>query len=125
MPYCPKCRAEYIEEVKTCPDCQITLVAELPPKDESEYVDLVELEKILDEVSGIMMKGILINNGIDAVLQSDKIPWLDGISDTWSKNYWGQLLVPKEEFEKARKILDEYLGSVEDLGTENENIDQE
>ena len=51
--------------------------------------------------------------------------WLDGISDTWSKDYWGQLLVPKEEFEKARKILDEYLGSIEDLGTENENIDQE
>jgi hypothetical protein len=125
MPYCTKCRAEYLEGVEICPDCQLTLVAELPPKDEIEYVALVELEKVPDEISGIMMKGILLNSGIDVVLQSDKISWLDGISDTWSKDYWGQLLVPKEEFEKARKILDEYLGSIEDLDTTgNENLNQ-
>jgi hypothetical protein len=121
MPYCPKCRAEYLEEVKTCPDCQLPLVEELPPKDEPEYVDLVELENVPDEVSGIMMKGILLNNGIDVVLQSDKVPWLDGISNTWSKSYWGQLLVPREEFKKARKILDDYLGSIEDSSTGNED----
>ncbi|MDQ1318367.1 MAG: hypothetical protein QG588_2027, partial [Candidatus Poribacteria bacterium] len=68
MAYCPNCRAEYIEGVETCPDCQVELVDELPPMEEPEYLDLVELDKVPDEVSGVMMKGILINNGITAIL---------------------------------------------------------
>jgi hypothetical protein len=31
MPYCPKCRDEFQDWVKTCPDCRVALVAELPP----------------------------------------------------------------------------------------------
>jgi Putative prokaryotic signal transducing protein len=30
MPYCPKCREEFQAWVKTCPDCRIALVTELP-----------------------------------------------------------------------------------------------
>ncbi len=114
MAFCPKCRAEYIDEVKECPDCQVKLVDVLPPKDEPEYVDLVELEKVPDEVSGVMMKGILESSGIDVVLKAAKIPWYDGIASTWSTYYWGILLVPEEELEQSRKILDDYLGSLED-----------
>jgi len=113
MAFCPKCRAEYVEGVETCPDCQVSLVEELPPKDEVDYVDLVELQKVWDEVSGVMLKGILENNGVDAILRAAKIPWYDGIASTWSAYYWGQLLVPREELERSRKILDEYLNSLE------------
>ncbi|HGE71977.1 TPA: hypothetical protein ENX78_14155 [Candidatus Poribacteria bacterium] len=120
MPFCPKCRAEYIEGVEECPDCQVLLVDELPPKEETEYVEMVELEKVPDEVSGVMMKGILVNNGIDAVLKAAKIPWYDGIASTWSTYYWGVLLVPEDELERSRKILDEYLKSLEN----DENDDE-
>jgi len=30
MPYCPKCRDEFQGWVKTCPDCRVELVTELP-----------------------------------------------------------------------------------------------
>jgi hypothetical protein len=120
MSFCPKCRAEYIEGVETCPDCQVKLVDELPPMDETEYVDLVELEKVQDEVSGVMMKGILVNNGINALLKAAKIPWYDGIASTWSAYYWGIILVPKEDVERSRTILNEYLESLE-----NEDIEDE
>jgi hypothetical protein len=30
MPYCPKCRDEFQDWVKTCPDCRVELVTELP-----------------------------------------------------------------------------------------------
>ena len=30
MPYCPKCRDEFEDWVKVCPDCNVTLVDELP-----------------------------------------------------------------------------------------------
>jgi hypothetical protein len=32
MPYCPKCRFEYLPEVKTCPECGAALVAVLAPE---------------------------------------------------------------------------------------------
>ncbi len=125
MPFCPKCRAEYVEGVETCPDCQVPLVQELPPKDNVDYIELVELERVPDEVSGVMMKGILENSGISAVLRAAKIPWYNGIASTWSTYYWGQILVPKEDMERSRKIVDEYLKSLESEDTEEERSDEE
>jgi len=31
MPFCPNCQIEFQDWVKTCPDCGIDLIAELPP----------------------------------------------------------------------------------------------
>lgn len=115
MPFCPKCRAEYVEGFETCQDCNVKLVDKLSPKDELGYIDLVELQQVPDEVSGIMMKGILENNGIGVVLRRAKIPWYNGIASTWSTYFWGKLLVPKEELEQSRKILDEYLNSLDNI----------
>jgi len=113
MPFCPKCRAEYVEGVDTCEDCQVPLVAELPPRDVPDYVDLVELQRVPDEVAGVMMKGVLENSGIEVVLWAAKIPAYNGIASTWSTYYWGKLLVPKEDLEISRKLLDDYLNSLE------------
>ena len=118
MPFCPECRAEYIEGVEKCPDCQVPLVQELPPKDDADYIEMVELQKVPDEVSGVMMKGILESNDIVTVLRSAKIPWYNGIASTWSTYYWGTLLVPKDELEISRKIIDDYLKSLEEENEE-------
>lgn len=124
MPFCPKCRAEYVEGVEMCPDCQVPLVQKLPPKDEVGYIELVEFQRVPDEVSGVMMKGILESNGIDAVLRAAKIPWYNGIASTWSAYYWGKIMVPKDELERGRKILDEYLRSLEGEDAEEDELDE-
>ncbi len=121
MPFCPKCRAEYVEGVDMCEDCQVSLVAELPPKDVPDYVEIVELQRVPDEVAGVMMKGILENSGINVILRAAKIPAYNGIASTWSTAYWGKLLVPKEDLETSRKILDDYLNSLEAEAVEEDS----
>lgn len=121
MPFCQKCRAEYVEGVDTCEDCQIPLVAELPPKDVPDYAEIAELQRVPDEVAGVMMKGVLENSGITVILRAAKLPAYDGIASTWSTSYWGKLLVPKEDLEISRKILDDYLNSLETEEAEEDN----
>jgi hypothetical protein len=113
MPFCPECRAEYVDGVETCQDCQVPLVAELPKKEEPDYIEMAELDRVQDEVSGVMMKGILENSGITVILRAAKLPAHDGIASTWSTDYWGKLLVPKEDLEISRKILNDYMSSLE------------
>lgn len=36
--FCPKCKTEYIEGIKTCADCKVSLVKELPPPAETAEV---------------------------------------------------------------------------------------
>jgi len=48
MPWCPKCKLEYVEGIKVCPDCNVELVDEL--KQEEEVVDEFS-DALTDEVS--------------------------------------------------------------------------
>ncbi|MEA3296949.1 MAG: DUF2007 domain-containing protein [candidate division Zixibacteria bacterium] len=59
--FCPKCRAEYREGYTYCSDCEVALVAELPPEPthDVEYVDLVTVFKAGDPVLTTLAKTIL------------------------------------------------------------------
>lgn len=48
--FCPKCRCEYVDWIRKCPDCKIALIEELPPNPDSldkaiSYEELVNLVK--------------------------------------------------------------------------------
>jgi hypothetical protein len=47
MPFCPSCKYEYIVGIKTCPDCDIDLVDELP--DEMPEEDIQSEEDTQDQ----------------------------------------------------------------------------
>ena len=80
--FCPICKAEYREGFVTCADCSVSLVAQLPQKDdqrqgsqaetpggalegEVEYAsDLVEVFQTLDYTEVLIIKSVLDEDGI-------------------------------------------------------------
>ena len=125
MPFCPQCKAEYTEGILICADCQVELVSERPPDDTVEYVDWEIVHHVPNEVAGNMIKGILEGAGIGVVLHSHGINALGGIKEDWSKPYWGEVLVHTDDLERAKAIIDEYLGSLPANTLENQETDIE
>jgi hypothetical protein len=125
MPFCPQCKAEYTEEISICADCQVELVAERPPDDEVEYVDWESVHHAQTEVDGNMVKGIQEGAGISVVLRSHGIAALGGIKEDWSEADWGEVLVHVDDLEKAKEVVEEYLASLPEDTTENQEIEVE
>jgi len=50
MPFCPKCRYEYLPTVSMCPDCDVKLVADLPlePEEPEEPEDFEEPKTLIE-----------------------------------------------------------------------------
>jgi hypothetical protein len=88
MPFCPKCRFEYLSHVSECPDCEERLVAQLPPEpEESEtwdepeeisepeemesYDNWIPLARISSTTTAEMVLEALLSKDIPAIL-SDK-----------------------------------------------------
>jgi hypothetical protein len=73
MPYCPKCRGEFQDWVKVCPDCNVNLVAELPPlteKVKKKNDPLVPIATAPNEITAKMWEDILKGEGIRCMLGS-------------------------------------------------------
>ncbi|GAW91003.1 DUF2007 domain-containing protein [Calderihabitans maritimus] len=71
--FCPKCKYEYVEGVKECPDCQVALVEELPPEPELEYVDLVTVLKSENPAVIMIAKSILEGAGIRYFAKGERL----------------------------------------------------
>jgi hypothetical protein len=107
--FCPHCRYEYLEGIKTCPDCGAELVAELPPENEPEYIELVTVFKS-DDTSALLLARSL--------LEGEEIPFFpkgDGIADLFAAGRIGfnpvvgsiEIQVRVEDKPRALEILAE------------------
>ncbi len=74
MPFCPKCRIEYTDDVLKCSDCDEWLVRSLetvPDREtESEYKDWVALARVTSFQVAQMLLEAFRDNNIPAVLNS-------------------------------------------------------
>jgi hypothetical protein len=64
MMYCPKCRDEFREGFKKCPDCKVELVEELPAETGPEYIEPVTVFETGDMGLLLVVQSVLEDAGI-------------------------------------------------------------
>ena len=111
MPYCPECRFEYEEGVRTCPGCGVDLVGKLPKESTPESPNFVPLRNLPSRVYAQMLQEALKNEGIPSMIKGDEgIPLrTTTIHIPVSKiTIW----VPKRDAAKADEIADQMLDHI-------------
>ncbi len=104
MAYCPVCRGEFVEGIKTCPDCSVELAEQLPPEGpDYEFELLVEAE---GEIATRVIKAELDASGIPNVLSGDA---LGAVHVYPAKD--AKIWVPKRHLVQAKEIADQVLSS--------------
>lgn len=71
--YCPKCRAEYKPEYKTCSDCNIGLVKDLPPEPTSDFIDYEEIIFTNNPGDTALLKSLLDAENINYFIQGEHV----------------------------------------------------
>lgn len=108
--YCPKCRTQYIENIKECSDCQVPLVEELPEETPLEKIKWVALIPLAGEVYAEMVEEILQKMDIPNFTKSD---WATSAFNISSANLVGAkvtIFVPEENRDEAAQLIEEILG---------------
>ncbi len=104
MPFCPKCRAEYVEGIATCDDCGVALTAE-PPELERKVGDraLVEVWYTHGEMDAQLMRSLLESSGISSMFSGESLRLTHGFTvDGLAKV---RILVREEDAKRACEII--------------------
>ena len=111
MPYCPKCRLEYKEGVRDCPDCGATLVDKLEEKESPPDVNYVPLRTLPSRLYAEMLQHALKKEGIPSIIKSDDIAITFGSYGTTAAvpvTIW----VPKEDLKRCEEMANDMLDHI-------------
>ena len=104
MPYCPICRYEYRAGFSRCPDCDVSLVEELPEEEAERSVETVCVASYQFEIDAQMAKTKLEARGIPGYLVNEVMSATSDISIVAADN-GVKLNVRKQDAGRARKVL--------------------
>jgi ribosomal protein S16 len=97
--FCPRCRTEYREGFSVCADCDSDLVDELPPEEEPEFTEYVEVLGTYNPADVALMKSILDAENITYYFNAEHFMYVRPLGETV------RLMVKKDEAEKAKEAL--------------------
>ena len=102
--FCPQCGSGYQDGLTRCNDCDVDLVATMPPEPDhsGEYVPvtLAEGQLQIDQI-----RSFLESNGIPSAVRGEAVRNVYGF--TLNGLAAAEVLVPKEQAETAMELLEE------------------
>jgi hypothetical protein len=112
MPFCPSCRLEYRKGSMVCPDCNATLVEQLPEEKPAADISFVRLPDLPGRVYAQMVKGALEKRGIPCYIQTDGVGGAYRIDGTGVVGAGASLFVPEDRLEECLQIQHEMLDHI-------------
>jgi hypothetical protein len=127
--YCPSCRSEFEAWVKTCPDCDVSLVAELPPDVSHEAPELRNVLETSDPdvlpVATSALRAAGIPFWTPGESSMELLPLGTGGGSVASNLISAGVLVPADRYEEALAILGTVARPVDGERTENDELAEE
>ena len=110
MLYCLPCNAEYVVQMRTCPDCGSRLLTEnerqlwLKAQDELTNQCFVPVHVLEGPVEEAILKSVFDDAGVPWMIRGHRA---DGFLAAFtSQTGWGVLLVPEDDLERARRLVE-------------------
>jgi hypothetical protein len=105
--WCPQCKAEYVQGITRCPECDVDLVDKLPEEEPEiiirEKIEWVEVLNTFNQGDVAVIKSILDNAEITYYLIGEHVgitrPWVDPV----------RVMVKKEEVFEAKELLADFI----------------
>jgi hypothetical protein len=110
MPFCPKCKYEYKEDIKECPDCGARLVKNLP-EDSPQGIHYVPFRSLPSRLYAEMLQEALKKEGIPSIIKGDDVGIMLGSYSTTSPvtiTVW----VQEEDVERSEEIANQMLDHI-------------
>ena len=109
MPFCPKCRCEYVPGHAECVDCGVPLIDQLPPATHAvgdlDNIRFVALRSYPTRMYAEMVQEALANEGIPSVIRGTELfGTVTGLGTAVAPKMI--LCVPEGEEENAAQIAD-------------------
>ena len=121
MPFCPKCRYEYIDGIGDCPDCGVRLVEKLEEEESTENIegestqDTEEesIQRIREESTESAREPLTKNlkfiplNNLPSHIHAERLR--KALDDAWIPSLLkgSTIWVPEEDMKKSKEIADQ------------------
>ena len=105
MPFCPRCRSEFVEGTTTCEDCHVSLVSGSPSEEGPirSDADLVEIWRTQGEMNAQLVRSLLEGSGIPSMLSGETLRLTHGL--TIDGLALVRILVRAEDTARASEII--------------------